>query len=119
LDFESIASLFSREGKRNKAAFQTLLYALMYVNSLGPNGGTDRRVVPGLINRMNLFDEGFTFGLKVGKHPVDNVAVLFPEFTERLKHLFEELFDPSQVFDQTTNIENCRYCPYSQICYRS
>ena len=30
LDFDSIASLFSREGKRNKAAFQTMLYALLY-----------------------------------------------------------------------------------------
>lgn len=118
LDFESVASLFSREGKRNKAAFQTLLYALMYVNSLGPNGATDRRVVPGLINRMNLFDDGFTFGLKVGKQPVDDVAVLFTEFTSMLKDLLEELFDRSKVFDQTANTENCKYCSYSQICYR-
>ncbi|MEX2232771.1 MAG: PD-(D/E)XK nuclease family protein [Cyclobacteriaceae bacterium] len=120
LEFESIASLFSREGKRNKAAFQTLLYALMYVNSIPVNaGGTGiNRVVPGLINRMNLFDEGFTFGLKVGKRTVENVENLFPEFEERLKGLFEELYDPDQPFDQTTNADNCRYCPYSQICYR-
>ena len=120
LEFESIGSLFSRDGRRNKAAFQTLLYALMYVSSLSRGGGGTRgqRVVPGLINRMNLFDEGFTFGLKVGKQAVDDVENLFPEFQERLKSLFEELFDPAQPFDQTTNIENCKYCPYSEICYR-
>lgn len=132
LEFESIASLFSREGKRNKAAFQTLLYAIMYVNSLPTNGSGKilssnpgerytqgaYRVVPGLINRMNLFDEGFTFGLKVGKQQVDDVEVLFPEFTERLKNLFEELFDPNKPFDQTKDTDNCKYCPYTQICYR-
>lgn len=119
LGFESVASLFAREGKRNKAAFQTLLYALLYVHSLsGKNSLETRRVVPGLINRMNLFDEGFTFGLKVGKQHVEDVETLFPEFRERLKDLFEELFDPNQPFDQTTEVDNCRYCPYAQICYR-
>jgi CRISPR/Cas system-associated exonuclease Cas4 (RecB family) len=129
LDFESVASLFARTGRRNKAAFQTLLYALLYVNSLpvkDPYGAGQqsirpvpaRRVVPGLINRMNLFDDDFAFGLKVGKEQVDDVERLFPEFTQGLKDLLEELFDPAQPFDQTTDVENCKFCPYSQICYR-
>jgi hypothetical protein len=120
LDFESISSLFSRDGKRNKAAFQTLLYALMYVNSRPAIARPTAmgRVVPGLINRMNLFDEGFTFGLKLGKQTVDNVEDLFPEFVANLKALFEELYDPAQPFDQTANTDNCKFCPYSQICYR-
>ncbi|HEX8037858.1 MAG TPA: PD-(D/E)XK nuclease family protein, partial [Chryseosolibacter sp.] len=127
LEFQSISSLFSRDGKRNKAAFQTLLYALMYVKS-GRRNGTQgathskdspaRKVVPGLINRMNLFDDDFEFGLKVDRTPVDDVRSMFPEFEENLKALFEELYDPKQVFDQTTNTENCKLCPYRQICYR-
>jgi CRISPR/Cas system-associated exonuclease Cas4 (RecB family) len=32
--------------------------------------------------------------------------------------LLEELFNPEQPFDQTTNPENCKYCPYKRICYR-
>jgi len=118
LDFESIDALFSRDGKRNKAAFQTLLYALMYVKSQNGRKPMYERVVPGLINRMNLFDEDFEFGLKVGRHLVKDVSVMFPEFERKLKELFEELYDPAQPFDQTTNTENCRYCAYSQICYR-
>jgi hypothetical protein len=121
--------LFSRTGRRNKAAFQTLLYALLYVNSLPANEGygfvgqnskpgSARRVVPGLINRMNLFDDDFAFGLKVGREQVDDVEKLFPEFTQGLKGLLEELFDPAQPFDQTTDSENCKFCPYSEICYR-
>jgi CRISPR/Cas system-associated exonuclease Cas4 (RecB family) len=129
LDFESVASLFSREGKRNKAAFQTLLYALLYVERLPSGGGGavakgkelaagKPKVVPGLINRMNVFDENFTFGLKVGKQQVNDVETLFPEFKSGLKDLLEELFDPEQPFDQTTNTDNCKFCPYTQICYR-
>lgn len=120
LDFESIDSLFSREGYRNKAAFQTLLYALMYVKSSSANGYSTatKRVVPGLINRMNLFDEDFAFGLKVGKQQVTDVASMFPIFEQKLKELFEELYDPDQPFDQTTNTDNCKYCAYSHICYR-
>jgi hypothetical protein len=121
LNFESIASLFSRDGKRNKAAFQTLLYALLYrENFLDKSraAGTPVRLVPGLINRMNLFDEGFSFGLRMGRDLVTNVDALMPEFEARLKMLFEELFNPEIPFDQTMALENCKNCPYGQICYR-
>jgi CRISPR/Cas system-associated exonuclease Cas4 (RecB family) len=124
LGFESIASLFSRDGKRNKAAFQTLLYALMYVRSLTANSDDQgsvngvRRVVPGLINRMSLFDHDFEFGLKVGKTQVDDVRDMFPEFEERLKILLGELYDPNHPFDQTDNAATCKLCAYSEICYR-
>jgi hypothetical protein len=121
LNFESVASLFARDGKRNKAAFQTLLYALLYKqNYLPPASPNEQKLklVPGLINRMNLFDEGFSFGLKVGREQVTDVDILLPEFQERLQQVFEELFDPTQVFDQTDDVLNCKLCPYSQLCYR-
>lgn len=120
LRFESVASLFSRESKRNKAAFQTLLYALMYMNgaSASEHRHVARRVVPGLINRINLFDEDFQFGLWVGKQHVNDAAEIFPEFRERLKALLEEIYDPEKPFDQTANTESCKYCAYRQICYR-
>ncbi len=115
LDFESIASLFSRDGKRNKAAFQTLLYALLYKSNAND---TTHKIVPGLINRMNLFDKDFKFGLKVGKNFVEDVDPLLPEFDHYLKLLLEELYDPKIPFDQTTDVELCRYCSYQAICYR-
>jgi hypothetical protein len=118
LSFESVASLFARDSKRNKAAFQTLLYALLYKQNIPANGQTKIRMVPGLINRLNLFDDGFTFGLRVAKEHVSDVDALLPEFESHLKNLFEELFNPDQIFDQTSDIENCKLCAYSQICYR-
>ncbi len=119
LSFESISSLFSREGKRNKAAFQTLLYALLYRrNSFHAGQNQDVKIVPGLINRMNLFDEKFTFGLTLGKDLITDVDKLLPEFEDYIQKVFNELFDPSQPFDQTGELDNCKVCPYAQLCYR-
>jgi RecB family exonuclease len=121
LNFESVESLFSRDSNRNKAAFQTLLYAMLYKHNFfisEPESGSQVRMVPGLINRMNLFDEGFSFGLRVGKEQVTDIEGLLPEFEMKLKALFDELFDPNGSFDQTSALENCKNCPYGQICYR-
>jgi hypothetical protein len=118
LDFESIASLFSRASTRNKAAFQTLLYALLYKENFISHSAPALKLVPGLINRMNLFDDSFAFGLKIGREQITDVHHLFPEFEERLKALFDELFDPEKPFDQTSDLGNCTNCPYGQICYR-
>lgn len=116
LDFESVASLFARDEKRNKAAFQTLVYALLYktTNTFTP----ETRLVPGLINRTNLFDDTFKFGMIMGKELVNDVDKLLPEFEVRLKELLEDIYNPDEVFDQTTLIENCKFCPYQNICYR-
>lgn len=120
LSFDSLDSLFSRDGRRNKAAFQTLLYALMYVRAGSANGSaTHQRVVPGLINRMNAFNDDFTFGLQVGKKRVSDVRDMFPEFERKLQDVLNELYDPGQPFDQTQDVDVCRYCAYKHICYRA
>lgn len=115
LDFDSIGSLFQRDGRRNKAAFQTMLYALLYKAN---SRYASYKIVPGLINRMNLFDKEFKFGLKVGKNFMEDVEPLLPEFNQHLKVLLEEIHDPAVSFDQTTDLEQCKFCPYQRICYR-
>lgn len=116
LTFNTIESLFDREGKRNKAAFQTLLYALLYTESLAK--GNSVKVVPGLINRKNLFDRSFQFGLHMQKELVLNAQGLMPVFKDHLKEMLNELFDPSISFEQTKNLDNCKYCDYKSLCYR-
>lgn len=117
LDFENVASLFLRDDKDRKAAFQTFIYALLYKNNRSVSTA-DARIVPGLINRLNLFDDSFQFGLTMNKQRVYDVNALLPEFEAHLKILLEEIFNPTEVFDQTPIIEKCRYCPYQNICYR-
>ncbi|WKZ58699.1 MAG: PD-(D/E)XK nuclease family protein [Cyclobacteriaceae bacterium] len=115
LDFDSIASLYAREGKRNKAAFQTLMYAWLYTKTKNTSG---MRVIPGLLNSTNLFDDEAEFGLKMNRENLRDVQGVLPEFEARLRELLEELFNPDTVFDQTEEIDNCTYCPYKRICYR-
>ncbi len=116
LDFKGIASLFERAGKRNKAAFQTLLYAMLYQanHTLSP----EDKLLPGLINRNNLFNETQSFGLQMNKTNIDDVQPLLHEFKIHLTQLLEELFDPDGVFDQTPVQSICKLCPYKNICYR-
>jgi CRISPR/Cas system-associated exonuclease Cas4 (RecB family) len=110
-----IQDLFEREGKRNKAAFQTMLYALLYASNPKTSG---YRIVPGLMNRMNLFDPDFRFGLQIGKEYVQDVRPFLPEFETGLKAVLEELYDPDVPFTQTQDTEVCRICAYREICYR-
>jgi len=115
LEFRNVASLFYRDGKRNKAAFQTLLYALLYKT----NGARlDEKIVPGLINRVNLFDDTFNFGLKMDGEYLTDATPLFTEFESLLHELLEEIFDPNLKFIQTNKEETCKLCPYKEICYR-
>jgi CRISPR/Cas system-associated exonuclease Cas4 (RecB family) len=116
LGFDSVESLFARDEKRNKAAFQTLLYALLYNSNHPETHGM--LLSPGLINRDYLFGDSTAFGLKMDRHSVKNASDLLPEFELFLKNMLEEIFDPSKEFDQTTSVEHCRLCPYQNICYR-
>ena len=114
LDFESVESLFRRDTKRNKAAFQTILYALLYYSN---KPGT-QRILPGLINRINLFDKDFQFGFRMNRAYVTDARELFPEFEARLRETLHELYDSDTPFDQTPNVETCRFCEFHELCYR-
>jgi len=119
LGVESIASLFDREGKRNKAAFQTMLYAYLYHNER--NSGL--RLTPGLMNRKNLFESNYAFGHPLGKgygkkQIIEDARVHFDEFGGLLRDQLEDLFNPDSPFDQTTNLKACEWCPYNGICRR-
>lgn len=116
LKFKSIEELFIRTKPTNKAAFQVLMYALLYRHNHSIQ--SDDRIIPGLINRTNLFDDDAAFGLEMDGTHVGDVSALLPEFEARLRELLEEIYSPDGAFVQTTLVEKCKNCPYQQICYR-
>ncbi|HQQ82352.1 MAG TPA: PD-(D/E)XK nuclease family protein [Cyclobacteriaceae bacterium] len=117
LEFSSIESLFDGEDKsRNKAVFQTFLYALLYRANHPVNG---LQLIPGLLTRANLFEEELHFGFSMNKKPIGDMTPFVEQFESLLKRLLEELFNPEIPFRQTRNEKNCEYCPYRQICYRN
>jgi len=115
LKFDSIESLFVPGEKRNKAVFQILLYSLLYKTN---SSVVNQKIIPGLMNRKNLFDDQFNFGLMMEGQLLDDIMPLLPEFEERLKTLLENIFDPTQPFTQTDNTKICKLCTYREICYR-
>jgi hypothetical protein len=114
-EVESLDSLFdSRKG--NKAAFQTMLYALLYWSNNPAASGL--KLIPGLIHRDYILNDA-AFGFNLKKTPeVINAHNWMPEFEEKLRTLLNEIFDPAVPFDQTTVLEYCKFCPYKGICYR-
>lgn len=116
MSFADVPSLFLREKKRNKAAFQTFMYTLLFEQTL--QGSERVRLVPGLFNRINIFNDDFRFGLIQGKSYLEDASPLLPEFRERIAGLVTEIFDPTLEFDQTPDTDACKICSYSHICYR-
>jgi hypothetical protein len=118
LNFESVESLFSHDKGRNKAAFQTMLYAFVYVLK---HGHANDRITPGLMNRKNLFGN-FEFGHKMGYGQkavkIDDARPLLLEFGTRLQGLVEEMFNPEIPFQQTADTKTCQWCPYKAYCRR-
>lgn len=121
-EIESIESLFDRDNpKRNKAAFQTFFYGLLYNEK---NLESEVDIMPCIFNIREMFGENFDFRLKLknedarGNEPVNNVIPFLNSFKEGLQTTIEEIFDSSVPFDQTNDLKKCSYCPYSGICHR-
>lgn len=110
--FYSVESLFARQGKRNKAAFQTMYYALVVSKEsklLAP-------IFPGLYNKPVLF-KNVKFGLSLNRNLINAIDHL-PEFEQRLSEVLVELYSPANQFSQTEHKRNCEYCSFVNLCRR-
>ncbi|MEM9897094.1 MAG: PD-(D/E)XK nuclease family protein [Bacteroidota bacterium] len=110
--FPSIESLFLHgqtlnSGKgRNKAAFQTMLYALIFAKSREIEGP----LVPAIYGMKSIFKSDFDFHLTLGNGPIRNLEPYYSVFEELLIELLQELFDPEVPFRQHSEQENCKWC---------
>ena len=114
-DLKDLPSIFDSNNKqRNKAAFQTLLYCMMYEYE---NPGTDP-ILPGIYSTKLLFTPNYSYLLKCNKEPILRFKPYEPEFQDLLVQLLEKLFSPEVPFTQTELPEKCRTCSYNEICKR-
>jgi len=124
LKYPSIESLFERGNtKRNKAAFQTWLYGLIYDQNYPPT----QYLQAGVISVRNMFEAGFDPIIKEKADPakpnsghvkVQNLRDRAGEFREGLQNLFAEMYNPEIPFLQTDDLKKCQTCPYKEICRR-
>ncbi len=120
LKFPNTDSLFEQDSrKRNKAAFQTLLYCMFFDNS----SKNTLPLAPAVYKLSDFFNKDFdpTLVEKEGRKPgvvVDNYQIYKEDFENNLKDLLEEIFNPDIPFRQTEETESCQYCAYADICHR-
>lgn len=111
--FKNIASVFDpKNTTRNKAAFQTMLYCLMFDHTQP----TEMPLIPGIYSTKLLFNKDYNPLLKCDRDYINNFRQYKEEFLEHLSLLLEELYSSQNSFKQTDNEQKCRTCSYSCIC---
>ena len=109
-----LQQLFNKEKKVNKAAIQVLTYALLYQE----HSNTDYKILPGLISRKDLFNSDYAFGLTLDGNVISDARKILPEFKQHFTQLLNDIYNPEKAFEQTSRVENCKYCSFKEICYR-
>lgn len=113
--FKTIPSVFDTTNPtRNKAAFQTMLYCLMFE----AHNTNDIPLIPGIYSTKLLFTGDYNYRLKCDKDYINNFNQYREEFYDSLVQLLEELLSPDSPFTQTSNEKKCRTCSYAGICRR-
>lgn len=113
--FKTLASVFDPENlNRNKAAFQTMLYCLMF-DHISPS---EEALIPGIYNTKLLFGKDYNFHLKCDKDYIVNFRHYQEEFLSYLVSLLEEIFSPEHPFSQASSEKKCRTCSFIAICRR-
>jgi CRISPR/Cas system-associated exonuclease Cas4 (RecB family) len=112
-DVKTIESLFVASANRNKAAFQTMIYARGVHHQMNPV----EPVVPAVYGARAVFTSNFNPIFQIDKKDMAYQAHA-TEFAERLSLLIAEIFNPEIQFTQVENVQKCSYCPYNSICTR-
>ena len=120
MKFESIEDLFVGEQRnRNKAAFQTFLYAKVFMSH---DGMGKARIMPGVYLIRDIYNQDFNYQFRMGpsrkQFPIQEYSIFDEVFTSHLQALLADLYDHEIPFQQTSEAENCRNCPYKGICNR-
>ena len=113
-NFNSVAGLFDREAKkRNKAAFQTLVYGYIWDQKYPGSDG----IFPGIYGLKKIFkdESNRLINKETGGNEVDYLEIK-DQFEPLLQSLLEEIFNPEVPFTQTTVEENCQYCNFISLC---
>ncbi len=114
-DFKGIASVFDPENaSRNKAAFQTMLYCLMF-DHVHPSR---EPLVPGIYSTRLLFEKDYDCRLRCDGTAMADFRRFEEEYREELEALLARLFSTEVPFTQTEDGNKCKTCSYAGICRR-
>ena len=101
--------------KHSDYYLQAILYSLIIKNDRRFNPAQES-VSPGLLFIQNAGSEDYDPTLKLGKELLSDVAPLEAEFTEHLRSLLADIYNPAVPLKPTEDKKRCIYCPYAALC---
>ena len=101
--------------KHSNYYLQAILYSLIIKNDRRFNPAQEP-VSPGLLFIQNAGSEDYDPTLKLGKELLTDVAPLEAEFTEHLRSLLADIYNPAVPLKPTDDKKRCAYCPYAALC---
>ncbi len=116
---KDIEEVFSTQplaiGKHNDYYLQAILYSLIVKNDRRYNPAQEP-VSPGLLFIQNAGADDYDPTLKLGKELLTDVAPLEAEFTNHLRSLLADIYDPALPLKPTEDKKRCVFCPYAALC---
>jgi len=114
LKLKSVDSLL--KGRKLGMSFQLLMYAwLLAEDKSDQNLSSSRAIVSGIAG-LRSFNKGLqTVTVDGIPELTDN---LIKDMREVIKAIILRLFDVGEPFEQTTDIDSCKYCTFKSICNR-
>ena len=91
-----------------------MLYAQAY-NDLVESGNTIHLSIHSL---RKITTSGEIENLTYNRQPLPPYPELRDDFRPLLNKTIKDIFDSSQPFKQCTDIDNCKYCKFTQVCGR-
>ena len=101
--------------KHSDYYLQAILYSLIIKNDRRFNPAQEP-VSPGLMFIQNAASEEYDPTQKLGKELLSDVAPLEAEFTEHLRSLLADIYNPAVPLKPTEDKKRCIYCPYAALC---
>ncbi len=98
--------------KKHDKAFQLLMYTYIYHK----NKPQTVNFIPGIFSLRKFKDGLSQLTVPEGKGIINDKAL--SEFEKHLCSLMLEIFNKDITFSQTTEEDNCRFCPFKIICNR-
>lgn len=116
---KDIEEVFSTQplaiGKHNDYYLQAILYSLIVKNDRRYNPAQEP-VSPGLLFIQNAGADDYDPTLKLGKELLTDVAPMEAEFTNHLRSLLADIYDPALPLKPTEDKKRCVFCPYAALC---
>ena len=101
--------------KHSNYYLQAMLYSTIVRQSAEENPG-HYAVSPALLFIQHAGSKDYDPTLKFGKDPIYDIADYVQDYQASLKHLLEEIFEPTIGFEPTPDVDRCATCQFASMC---